>query len=195
MSKSEYIGYIIITCIMAITVGIIAHVFSDAIMKRETIKEAEGLNSLNSIKISENKIKETSSSKEKTTPNTLFIFETHFLKCCHNEIQKSKIEKEDINKTEEELKEKYIGWNIKKFSTDEVYLYREEDRICKNHSVVKENNGKISVYSLDQNGNETLKTETNILTKYLPEEDVDFLKKGIKASNETEIQNILSDFE
>ena len=51
------------------------------------------------------------------------------------------------------------------------------------------------VYSIDQDGNETVKNETEILTKYLPEEDIKLLRKGIMANNQTELEEILSDYE
>ena len=199
MRKSEYIGYVIITCILAITAGIIIHVYSDAKLERASIKQVEEFNLFSNITannhINESTIKETGTSEEKTTPNTVFVFETHYNKCGHSEIKKEKIENADVNKTKEELAKKYVGWNIKSFSSKEVYMYKEQENQCKNHYLVKEVDNKVVVYSIDQDGNEAVKNETEILTKYLPEEDIKLLKKGIMANNQTELEEILSDYE
>lgn len=41
----------------------------------------------------------------------------------------------------------------------------------------KGNDGVIAIYNVDSNGNMELKETTDIETKYLPEEDVELLKK------------------
>ena len=48
---------------------------------------------------------------------------------------------------------------------------------------------------MDSNGNMELKETTDIETKYLPEEDVELLKKGIKAHGDNELLERLSDYE
>ena len=121
--------------------------------------------------------------------------ETYYAKCGHNEIEKKKIEIDDINKTEKELKEKYGEYKITKFSSDEVKLYREKNQMCENHYVIKEREGKIAIYNVNEDGKETFKSDTEILTKYLPEEDLELLKKGIKANSEAQLNQILSDYE
>lgn len=195
MKKSEYIGYAIITCIVAITLGIILHVYNDSKLEKASIKQVEEFNILTNITRIENIAKETSASVEKTTPNTEFIYETYYQKCGHSEVRKEKISEEDVNKNEDEIKEKYVGWQVKSFNKDEVYLYKAVEKICESHYVVKQNDGKVAIYSVDQDGNETFKEQTEILTKYLPEEDIQLLEKGIKANNETELKEILSDYE
>lgn len=195
MRKSEYISYAIITSIVAITLGIILHVYNDTKLEKASIKQVEEFNILTNITKIENIAKETATSTEKTTPNTEYIYETYYQKCGHSEVTKEKISKDDVNKNEDEIKEKYIGWQIKSFSQSEVYLYKEVEKICENHYVVKQNDGKVTIYSVNQDGSETFKEQTEILTKYLPEEDIQLLEKGIKANNETELKEILSDYE
>ena len=51
------------------------------------------------------------------------------------------------------------------------------------------------VYSVDEDGNKTLKEETDIPVQYLPEEDVELLKKGITAYGQNELAKKLEDFE
>lgn len=190
MRKSMYIGIVLFVIVAAITTGIIAHIYNDKTMEKAAINRVEEVN-LMAI----NTTIQTANQEEKTTPNTMVTYETYYAKCGHNEIEKKKIDNEDINKTEKQLAEKYDDYKITRFSKDEVKLYRERNQLCENHYVIKEKEGKIAIYSVDDNGKETLKSETEILTKYLPEEDIELLKKGIKANSEAQLNQILSDYE
>ena len=44
-------------------------------------------------------------------------------------------------------------------------------------------------------GKEIFKNDTEMLTKYLPDEDVELLKKGIKANSEAQLNQLLSDYD
>lgn len=190
MRKSVYMGMALFVIIAGITAGIIVHVYNDKVMEKASMKRTEEDNL-----VTVNTIIQTATQEEKTTPNTMITVETYYEKCGHNEIEKKKIESEDINKTEKELEEKYAEYKITKFSNEEVKLYREKKQMCENHYVIKEKEGKIAIYNVNENGKETFKTDTEILTKYLPDEDVELLKKGIKASSEAQLNQILSDYE
>ena len=48
---------------------------------------------------------------------------------------------------------------------------------------------------MDSDGNENLKKVTDIITTYLPEEDIELLKKGIKVNGDIELAKTISDFE
>lgn len=195
MRKTEYIGYAIITCILAITLGIIIHVYSDSKLEKASIEQVREFNLFSNTENNNSNLRETANSEEKTTPNTNMTFEIYYEKCGHSEIKKEKIDNDDVNKTEEELKKKYVGWTIKKFNSKEVYMYKKQENQCKNHYLIKEEDSKVVVYSLEQDGTEGKKEETEIITKYLPEEDINLLKKGIMANNQTELEEILSDYE
>ena len=61
--------------------------------------------------------------------------------------------------------------------------------------IVKNNDGKIVVYKINNDGEEELYKETDIITKYLTDEDLKLLETGIEADSEDELNKILSDFE
>ena len=200
MRKWLLLIIVIITIASGILLGIIVHIYNDEKMKTAMIEYVNTFNDKkekedNKVKIKEKEIVKVSSNEVKTSPNTELIFSTYYAKCGHIEVKKQEIEKDDVNKTEVEIKEKYKDWIIKSFNSNEIQLYRECNTICKNHYIVKEKEGIIAIYSLDENNQENLKDETDISTKYLPEEDKKLLKKGIKANSYTELQRILSDYE
>ena len=137
----------------------------------------------------------TSSGEEKTTPNTLIIFESYYSKCGHSKIRSEKIANEYVNKTKEEMQKIYSDWEIKSFSSDRIELYKNENSLCGNHYIVKEENGYVTVYNINKDGQEVLSDKTDISTKYLPKDDNDLLKKGIKANSTSQLEQILADFE
>ena len=152
-------------------------------------------NNENSNDVENSVILKTSSGEEKTTPNTLIIFESYYSKCGHSKIRSEKIANEYVNKTKEEMKKIYGDWEIKSFSSDRIELYKNENSLCGNHYIVKEENGYVTVYNINKDGQEVLSDKTDISTKYLPKDDNDLLKKGIKANSTSQLEQILADFE
>ena len=56
-------------------------------------------------------------------------------------------------------------------------------------------NGVIGIYTVDQNGNESLKQDTEIQIQYLPEIDIENLKKGIYVIGDEALNSALEDYE
>ena len=192
MSKSFWVAVVLTTIILGISCGILVHVYGD--MKLENASIAH-LNKINEV-LRDNEIIQTSTKEEKkTTPNTEIVFERYYNRCGHTDIKKQFADKEDVNKNEEEIKNKYNDWVLRSFSPDMIELYKEENKMCENHFIVKEKDGVIVIYTVDEEGKETLKETTEISTKYLPKEDIELLQRGIKANSISDLQNVLSDYE
>ena len=152
-------------------------------------------NNENSNDVENSVILKTSSGEEKTTPNTLIIFESYYSKCGHSKIRSEKIANEYVNKTKEEMQKIYSDWEIRSFSSDRIELFKNENSLCGNHYIVREENGYVTVYNINKDGQEVLSDKTDISTKYLPKDDNDLLKKGIKANSTSQLEQILADFE
>jgi hypothetical protein len=203
MGKSFWIGTIIVVIILGITAGIIVHVYGDERTERATLKQANELARMKEADLNDKANKngendiiiKTSSGEEKTTPNTLIIFESYYSKCGHSKIRSEKIANEYVNKTKEEMQKIYSDWEIKSFSSDRIELYKNENSLCGNHYIVKEENGYVTVYNINKDGQEVLSDKTDISTKYLPKDDNDLLKNGIKANSTSQLEQILADFE
>lgn len=191
MKKSILVGCIFASIITGITIGIIAHIYSDNVLEKASIQEVKNANE---FKERENIIA-TANNKERSSPNCEITYETHYNECGHTEIEHKSIENSDVNKDEEYFKEKYNEWKIKSFAVDEINLYKEINAMCKKHYIIKEKDGYIAVYTIDLGGNQELKEVTDIYTKYLPEDDIELLKKGIKANGDNELMQKLEDFE
>ena len=137
----------------------------------------------------------TSSKNIKISHNSIVVKNTLYKICNHEIRQTEVIPLELVNKEEKDIQQYYKDWEIKKYSPTEVVLYREKDEYCDKHYVLRENNGVIAIYKIDDNNKETLRENTQIQTKYLPEIDLIKLKSGIYAIGEEELNSILEDFE
>lgn len=137
----------------------------------------------------------TSSAEEKVSPNANLLIRKHYKQCDHTVIAYAEIPAEMVNKTQEEVESKYPQFVLVGFSPYEVIVEKEVEGICNEHYMVKEKDGMIAIYIVDENGKETLKEETNITTEYLPEEDLKKIKEGIKIYGQEGLNSLIEDFE
>lgn len=137
----------------------------------------------------------TNSSEEKTSPNCLLIFKTYYKKCEHITVENKEIPEELVNKTREEIESFYSDWKVVTYSKLQILLYKEQEGICNEHYIIKEKDGYIAIYTVDENGKDTLQELTQILTAYLPEEDLTRLKEGIKIQGKEKLNQALEDYE
>ncbi len=192
MKKSVLVGCIFASIISGILIGIIVHFNNNRVLEEATLKEVDNANKF--VERHENII-ETVTSQEKTSPNTKIVFETLYLQCDHLETKEEDIKIEDVNQDENYFINKYVDWDVKNFSDEKVELYKQQNSICDKHYVVKKLNDYIAIYTLASDGNENLKEITDILTAYLPQEDLNLLEKGIKVNGDNELAKLLSDYE
>jgi len=141
-----------------------------------------------------NKINKANSSEERITPNSLMILKKYYTECGHTINEYIDIPTELINLNEEELQEKYPNWEIIGFSSSEITLYKEIKENCKEHFILREENGKINIYASTENGEE-LYEETDISVEYLTETDLIEIKKGLEVYGKEELNKGLEDFE
>lgn len=150
----------------------------------------------NILKEAENLIQETSKNKNITTPNTKIIEKKYYKDCDHLVEEENKINTNLVNKDESEIQTQYIGWEIQKFSQNEVVVYKEVNDFCDEHYLLKDVEGEIIVYRLDKyNTPKEVMQETGIQTKYLSEIDMENLKEGIKVCGKENLSLQLEDFE
>lgn len=187
------IGIIIFVILVTIGVGIYINTNSK-LEEKET-------NNTQKNQIEENLIDsnidlvQTTSEEEKISPNCVFIFKVYYKECEHITIDKETASEVMVNKTREEIESIYKDWNVVTFRNDEVLFYKEEEGICREHYILKELEGCIAIYSLDEEEKETLKEKTAIITTYLPEEDVSRLKEGIRVDGIDKLNKALEDYE
>ena len=193
----KYIIFIlIIGLIISFIIGLYMHRLSEVDEKIAFEAEYKNVEEQNIIQNVQEIIEETSNTGIKTSPNTKVIEKKYYNDCDHLIQTEIKMKEKLVNKNEAEFQIEYIGWEIQKFTPNEVIIYKEIYDFCDEHFLLKDVEGEIMIYSLDKYGNEKeFIRETGIQTKYLPETDIENLKNGIKVYGNLELNQLLEDFE
>lgn len=137
----------------------------------------------------------TSFSGIKITPSTVVVFKKLYKKCNHEEQINEKAKQSIVNMNEEELQNYYSDWTIKQFSKNQIVLYKEFDGYCNNHYLIKEQDGFVKVFKVEEDGTETLIQDTSISLQYLPETDRLNIKQGMMVYKKEDLNKILEDLE
>lgn len=198
MKKWVYIMIAIVIVIIAILIG--CYLF-----QKENPDNKQDNNEINKNQTQEqnllqentfmNDISVSSVEQEKISPNATLILKKHYEECDHIIKEYAKIPEEYVNLTKEELEEKQEGWEVEEFSMDEITLRKEMSGVCNQHYVLRENNGVIAVYQIQDNNEEVLKEDTGIATEYLTEIDRLRLEEGIRIYGDEELNSTLEDYE
>ena len=98
--------------------------------------------------------------ENRITPNTFIEERIHYKECGHLISNVYLAKDEMVNLTEDELVE-YLYTNLPSldlisFSNLKVVLWGEKNHLCKDHYIVGEENGKIAIFSIDEDGERIL---------------------------------------
>lgn len=135
------------------------------------------------------------SSDEKISPNCKITLKKYYTKCEHTINEYIDIPQELINKTEKELIEKYPYFDVEKYSSTDIVLYKKVEGTCGEHFVLRDDNGKITVYSINDNDEESVFMKTEISTEYLPDVDKKQIQNGIKVYGKEKLNELLENYE
>lgn len=149
--------------------------------------EYEGMEYENSVK--------ANTQEEKTSPNCSVTTKTYYKKCGHTKSEYANLPQELVNLTESEIQEKYQGYKIESFASNEVILYQEKEGECGEHYMVKDKEGMVSIYQILEDGSQKELETTGISTEYLPETDKINMKNGIQVNGKQRLNQLIEDFE
>lgn len=196
MKKWGIIIAFIIIFIIAIFVG--NYIYDSSNKEENTIKSENTSNSIvNQVDYSvRNDITiNTDSEEEKVSPNATLILKKHYKECDHTIKEYAEIPEEFVNLTKSEIEKEYPEWEVEKFTPLDIILIKEEDGFCNEHFILKEEQGVITVYKIDKQGEESLYDTTGISVEYLTESDKLELKNGIKVYGKEELNSMLENYE
>ena len=196
---------IIISVVLAICVGIVTYFIVRQNKKSETIPET---NTYISEKIEDECTEEykeeqmanqnttaVSSTEEKVAANAILILKKYYTKCDHTINEYVELPKELVNLTKEQVQEKYSDWEVIGFEKGKITLYKEFDDVCGEHFKLKIEDGKVVVYTVNNDGTETLYEKTNISSEYLTETDLLNMQDGLEIYGKEELNQVIEDFE
>lgn len=137
----------------------------------------------------------TNTEEEKISPNCQMTLKKYY-KGCKDEINEYlSVPQEFVNCTEKQLQERYKDWVIKKFSSNNIELYKEFEGECGEHYYLKDVEGKIIIYKINENGKLEEYEKTMISTEYLPEKDKNIIKEGMKINGKQKLNELIESFE
>lgn len=196
---------IIISVVLAICVGIVTYFIVRQNKKSETIPET---NTYISEKIEDECTEEykeeqmanqnttaVSSTEEKVAANAILILKKYYTKCDHTINEYVELPQELVNLTKEQVQEKYADWQVIGFEKGKITLYKEFDDVCGEHFKLKIEDGKVVVYTVNNDGTETLYEKTNISSEYLTETDLLNMQDGLEIYGKEELNQVIEDFE
>ena len=138
---------------------------------------------------------EANSNEEKISPNCLFILKRYYKECQHTINEYKDIPQNLVNRTQEDIKNEYTNWEIQRYSSNEIILYNEFESNCGQHFILRENEGKIIIYRINENDEEELYEKTEISVEYLTENDKIGIQNGIRVNGIEELNQLIEDFE
>lgn len=138
---------------------------------------------------------ETNSSEEKISPNCLITLKRYYNECQHTINEYIDVPQNLVNGTQEDLEKEYPNWEIQKYSSNEIILYREFDSNCGQHFILRNDNGKITIYKINEEMQEEVYEKTEISVEYLTETDKVEIQNGIRVNGVEELNQLLEDFE
>lgn len=145
--------------------------------------------------IEKNNMMQANSEEEKVSPNCSFTQKTYYEKCGHIISNYLELPNKLVNLSQDEVKKEYPDYQIEEFASNKIVLSKHAKGECGEHYLVKDNNGKVTIYQIIEDGSEKEIEETDIYTEYLTETDKINMKNGIKVNGKQELNQLIEDFE
>lgn len=196
---------IIISVVLAICAGMATYFIVRQNKKSETIPETntyisekiedECTEEYKEEQMANQNTAEVSSTEEKVAANAILILKKYYTKCDHTINEYVELPKELVNLTKEQVQEKYSDWEVIGFEKGKITLYKEFDDVCGEHFKLKIEDGKVVVYTVNNDGTETLYEKTNISSEYLTETDLINMQNGLEIYGKEELNQVIEDFE
>ena len=196
---------IIISVILAICAGMATYFIVRQNKKSETIPETntyisekiedECTEEYKEEQMANQNTTEVSSTEEKVAANAILILKKYYTKCDHTINEYVELPQELVNLTKEQVQEKYSDWEVIGFEKGKITLYKEFDDACGEHFKLKIEDGKVVVYTVNNDGTETLYEKTNISSEYLTETDLLNMQDGLEIYGKEELNQVIEDFE
>lgn len=137
--------------------------------------------------------------ENRISPNTFIEERTNYKACGHLISLITPAPDQMVNMTKEELTE-YINSNepnkrLISFSNVKIVLWSEKNHLCKDHYIIGEENGKIAIFKIGDQGEKILdKVFVEYPISILRELDRQKIVDGIVVDSEDELSDMLENF-
>lgn len=179
-------------------------VFSISVGIGYLIMESSSNRDISNKNISDNDIEKNTPDIEITgaeniiTPNTFIEERTYYKECGHLDSEVYLADDDIVNMTRDEY-ETYLydnsNYRLISFTNTKITIWGERNHLCTNHYIIGEEDGKIAIFTIDENGERVLE---RIFEDYhinvLQQLDREKIIKGIIVDSQDELSEILENF-
>ncbi|MCI8412339.1 MAG: hypothetical protein HFJ40_07980 [Clostridia bacterium] len=145
--------------------------------------------------LEKNDMLQANSEEEKISPNCSFTVRKYYEGCGHTTSEYLELPEDLVNDTKEDIQEKYKDYKIDKFASNEIILLKQNKGECGEHYIVKDRDGQVVVYNIQEDGTEKEYEVTDITTEYLTDTDKVNMKNGIRVNGKQSLNQLIEDFE
>jgi hypothetical protein len=125
----------------------------------------------------------------------VLVFITRYLACNHIDKKEVDIDRKLIGLNKENFQNIYPIWEIESFESQKVILKYEINDYCNHHYILKELDGKIGVFYLNETMEDEIKQTLDVNINNLREEDKNILlSEGIIVHGDENLAQIIEDF-
>ena len=137
--------------------------------------------------------------ENRISPNTFIEIRIHYKECGHLVSNAALASEEYVNLTKDELIEHLYAnspdLRLISFSNVKVVLWGERNHLCKDHFVIGEEDGKIAIFKIGDNGERILdKVFVEYPINVLLDLDQKKLKEGIIVDSQDQLADVLEDY-
>ncbi len=140
----------------------------------------------------------TSENDTIVSPNAVVVIKRNYNDCGHIIKEFKQIDNKYVNMNEKEFETEFLKDNenfiIENFSSKEIVVSEDIEGSCDQHYLLQSNNGLVTVYKYNSEGEKEEYKETNIAVEYLTDTDREELEAGIKVIGESELNSRLEDY-
>lgn len=132
------------------------------------------------------------------SPNTFIEQRTHYKECSHVLSEVELAEDHIVNMNREEY-DKYLkdnsNYRLMSFTNTKITIWGERNHLCTNHYVIGENDGKIAIFKIAEDGKRVLeRVFEDYHINFLQEIDRENIIKGIIVDSQDELSETLENF-
>lgn len=190
MKKKVYL-FLIITSLVFLIVGFAILIFNISKIDKKTETSNRKLPESN---FNQNVIS-TNASEPRISPNATITKIYTYKKCGHTISTSETIQSSLVNISEGDFKKVYSEWELVDFSADLVKISKDCAGNCPEHFLVKDLNGYVAIYHVNDDSDFTLLETTGIVTKYLSQIDMNELESGVFIYGKEKLNSYIEDFE
>lgn len=152
--------YIIAICIIAFFTSLIITMNIVKENKLQNTKKKQKFQKKQKMNVQKNVLKKPKQKKQLQQRKSISKFtinnKKYFKQCDHTINEYVEMPQELVNLTKEEVQNKYNDWKVIGFEPNKVTLYKEFDDMCGEHFKLKVEEGKIVIYQINKEGNQSI---------------------------------------